>query len=127
MKFELFDLNEILENTLNIIDNKPVKLNTIKRLYEKLNMITIDDIEKNLYFLLVKRKDSMGKTGFIRGQYELNDIEYIIKLISTMTINERKSILVNNFDYLWNDIWRHNYKKGSLKDEYKKSKRNLIS
>jgi 8-oxo-dGTP pyrophosphatase MutT (NUDIX family) len=42
---------------------------------------------------------------FVRGKYELNNIEYICRLIGNMTLYERELLMVYTFDDLWNKVW----------------------
>jgi 8-oxo-dGTP pyrophosphatase MutT (NUDIX family) len=56
-------------------------------------------------YLMIQRKDSLSFMEFIRGKYEVNDIEYIKKLLTNMTITEREMIINDKFDDIWNYIW----------------------
>jgi 8-oxo-dGTP pyrophosphatase MutT (NUDIX family) len=66
-----------------------------------------DDKTNSIYpnYLMVQRKDSLSYVEFIRGKYELNNREYILKLFSNMIEKERDKIKDNDFDYLWNLMW----------------------
>jgi len=57
---------------------------------------------------MIQRKDSLSFMEFIRGKYETNDIEYIKKLLTNMTINERHMILNSKFEDIWNYVWYQN-------------------
>lgn len=59
----------------------------------------------NIEILLIKRKDSLAFVDFMRGKYNLDDIDYIINLFEKMTINERNNIKVKDFYELWNYLW----------------------
>ena len=66
-------------------------------------------IENNeIKYLMIQRKDSLSFMEFIRGKYETNDIEYIKKLLTNMTINERHMILNSKFEDIWNYVWYQN-------------------
>lgn len=56
-------------------------------------------------YLLVQRKDSLSYVEFIRGKYEVNNRDYILKLFCNMITEERIRIKNNDFDYLWNLMW----------------------
>lgn len=56
-------------------------------------------------YLMIQRKDSLCFMEFIRGKYETTDAEYIKKLLSGMTQDERQMILTMSFTDLWNCIW----------------------
>ena len=55
--------------------------------------------------LLIRRKHSIGYIEFIRGNYNINNIYYIKKLLSVMTIDEKNRLLNNKFEYLWKNLW----------------------
>lgn len=56
-------------------------------------------------YLLVQRKDTLGFVEFMRGKYNLENIQYINKLFEIMTEKERLLIIKYDFDYLWNKLW----------------------
>ena len=62
-------------------------------------------LRKNLKFLLIKRKHSLGFVEFIRGKYDFDNIEYLINIFSLMPLNEIDYIKTNNFENLWNNLW----------------------
>lgn len=68
----------------------------------------LNNINKNIKFLMVQRKHSLGFLEFIRGKYNTNNIDSIAFLIEQMTPNEIKKIKENDFDYLWNNVWNEN-------------------
>ena len=74
----------------------------LRGIYEPLNL-PIDP--KTVSVLMVKRKDSMSYVEFIRGKYEVSDLEYIKKLISNMTILEQHAICEEPFETLWSKLW----------------------
>ena len=55
--------------------------------------------------LMVRRKHSMAYTEFIRGKYEVENIEYIKKLISNMTVGEHLILANTEFQDLWTSHW----------------------
>lgn len=55
--------------------------------------------------LMVRRKDSMAYMEFIRGKYNLDDKDFVKRLISNMTIQEQKLISTETFDTLWTKLW----------------------
>ena len=54
---------------------------------------------------MVQRKDSLCYVEFIRGKYELNHKDYIMRLFQHMTNEERENIRANDFETLWNSMW----------------------
>ena len=55
--------------------------------------------------LMVRRKHSMAYTEFIRGKYDLEDLEYIKKLMSNMTLGEHMMLSTASFAELWTSHW----------------------
>jgi len=55
--------------------------------------------------LMVRRKDSMAFTEFLRGKYDLEQPTYIINLLSNMTKSEHAALRVLTFDELWTHHW----------------------
>lgn len=55
--------------------------------------------------LMVRRKDSMAFTEFLRGKYNPEDIEYIKKLLLNMTTQEQERLCVTGFEKLWKQLW----------------------
>lgn len=75
------------------------------------------------YFLLIKRKDTLGYVEFLRGKYEENNKEYLVKIFQTMTIGEIERIKTLEFSQLWNELWSHrNYKQYQTEFENSKLK-----
>uniref|UniRef100_A0A6C0CQ42 Nudix hydrolase domain-containing protein n=1 Tax=viral metagenome TaxID=1070528 RepID=A0A6C0CQ42_9ZZZZ len=65
--------------------------------------------EDKIEYLMIQRRDSLSFMEFIRGKYDLNNIEYIKRLMSNMTAFERELLLVDYFDDLWNKVWYQPY------------------
>lgn len=68
--------------------------------------------------LMVRRKDSLSYAEFMRGKYDPNDIEYLNRLFSNMTIPEQTAIVVKEFDTLWRKLWGDDH----LTNEYSVSR-----
>lgn len=62
--------------------------------------------KKEMEYLMVRRKDSLGYVDFIRGKYsEYNDYQ-LKKLIDEMTYQEIYNILHHDYHILWNNLWK---------------------
>lgn len=61
--------------------------------------------ENNPEFLMIRRKDTLGHVDFMRGKYSLNNKEYILNMLNQMTIDEKESLIQNDFSELWNKVW----------------------
>jgi 8-oxo-dGTP pyrophosphatase MutT (NUDIX family) len=46
---------------------------------------------------------------FIRGKYDLKNIDYIRQLFKDMTFDERQFIMNKTFNELWNHVWYQQY------------------
>ncbi len=79
---------------------------------------------KDIEFLLVQRKDTIGYIDFIRGNYS-NSIS-CENLIHEMINEEKNKIISNTFDSLWNDLWI-NHSSKIYRKEYEYSKRKFYS
>jgi 8-oxo-dGTP pyrophosphatase MutT (NUDIX family) len=55
--------------------------------------------------VMIRRKDSMSFAEFMRGKYDVNDKEYIGKLIGNMTMAEQSTIAYLPFDMTWRIAW----------------------
>ena len=80
----------------------------------------------SIKYLLIQRKDTLGFVEFMRGKYNLENIDYINRLFQIMTHNERILIISNDFDYLWNKLWMKQDNK-QYHNEYESSKNKFES
>ncbi len=108
-----------LEEPINLIFKK--NLESIS--YYDLNTIIINNIHKfneynnSIKFLLVNRRHSLNYIDFIRGNYNINDIDKINHMCSLMSSAEVDMIKTNNFNTLWCNLWLKNaYKKKYLEE-----------
>jgi|TARA_R110002072_G_scaffold159134_9_gene310200 8-oxo-dGTP pyrophosphatase MutT (NUDIX family) len=79
--------------------------------------------------LMINRKDSLCYIDFLRGKYNINDVEYIQILVDKMTINEKDKLMKNTFDDLWMSLWNLEELTKELveKNDYKEGKRKYES
>jgi len=61
----------------------------------------INDVE----VLMVRRKDSMSFTEFVRGKYDPLRIDYVRNLIENMTKSEIVRLVTEPFDQIWCKMW----------------------
>jgi 8-oxo-dGTP pyrophosphatase MutT (NUDIX family) len=74
-------------------------------------------------FLLIQRKDTLGKTDFMRGKYKKNgviDYSKLKCLIEEMTDKEKIEIITINKEKVWDNMWL-DQKAGIFKNEKKKA------
>ena len=55
--------------------------------------------------LMIQRKDSLCYIEFLRGKYDIYNINYIQILIDKCNIEEKKNILEKSFNILWKELW----------------------
>ena len=96
------------------------------------NLIFRKDTEEP-QVLMIQRKDSLCFIEFIRGKYDVYNIDYIQILIDKFTIDEKTEIINKSFDELWSTLWmidmnniqkNNDYNKGY--DKFKRLKDGFI-
>jgi ADP-ribose pyrophosphatase YjhB (NUDIX family) len=74
-------------------------------------------VNNNIQYLIVQRKHSLGYIEFIRGRYNINELETIFHLIRQMTPKEIENIKTKEFKELWEDLWKKtSYSKMYIKE-----------
>ena len=101
-------LENYLINNIKIF-NKNYKNNKFKCNFytwlENNSKMNTTEINYDIKFLMVQRKNSLGYLEFIRGRYNLDDINSISYLLEQMTPEEIELIINFDFDNLWNNLW----------------------
>ena len=116
------NIKSFVENQYNEINHDNINMN----LYvNNISPQTYKDLEnlgkiiKNIEFLLIERKHSLGYIDFIRGRYKLDNVDKINYLFQQMNDEEIKRISENDFDYLWNNLWNNDSERiQTLRKEY---------
>jgi 8-oxo-dGTP pyrophosphatase MutT (NUDIX family) len=72
-------------------------------------------------YLMVQRKDSLSFVEFMRGKYDVKNLEYLMKLFSNMIEEERNKIISYDFEELWKELWQDPVGKNFFR-EYNSSK-----
>lgn len=94
---------------------------------ENFNYCRLSNINKIKYykdkikFLLIQRKHSLNYIHFIRGLYDEYDFNQLKKMFGYMSKSEIEYIKNNNFDTIWNNLWKKTAKKKIYLKEYKLS------
>jgi len=108
-------------NNCGIIGHKFRDCNYPKTSY---GIVCTEKREKNTFFLLICRRNSLSYIEFIRGRYKMYDANMLFCLFKHMTIEERKDILEKEFDVLWDGLWINNkYRKTDTRSDYEKGKK----
>lgn len=64
--------------------------------------------EKQVEYLMVRRKDTLGYVDFMRGKYSVHNKSYIMNMLKQMTRKEKEKLLLLPFSELWKDLWGDN-------------------
>jgi 8-oxo-dGTP pyrophosphatase MutT (NUDIX family) len=93
---------------------------------EKIAMDELNGIpdEKNIEYLLIQRRDSIGFIELLRAKYRLTDLYYITEQICGITKYEREILLSKSFDELWVLLWGplNSFENKQHKQEYEQAK-----
>ena len=73
-------------------------------------------------YLMIQRKDTLGFVEFMRGKYNIENINYVYKLFEIMTKYERDKIQTQKFDDIWNKLWMNKTLR-QYRNEYENSKK----
>jgi 8-oxo-dGTP pyrophosphatase MutT (NUDIX family) len=107
-KIDNIDLNLIISFTKKIQNNYLFtndEIFKLKDLIKTLSLINSTNIHNYIDYLLVKRKNSLNYVEFLRGKYDIYNLDYLIKSFNFITKQEKDLIKNNDFNYLWNDLW----------------------
>jgi 8-oxo-dGTP pyrophosphatase MutT (NUDIX family) len=85
------------------------------------DMKTFCTYKDNIRFLMIRRKHTLGFLEFIRGRYNVGNVDGIIFLFSQMTSDEIKKISISTMEELWIESWHNNKIKTTYKHEYDES------
>ena len=83
--------------------------------------VNFHKLKETIKFIVIRRRYTLGYTNFIRGQYNLEK-NSLLDLINIMTLQEKEKIKLNEFDFLWKDLWMIEDINKNYYNEYEKSK-----
>ena len=84
----------------------PESLNQASELIKNEKYVSgYESILKEIKFLMIQRRDSLGFIEIMRGKYKITDYNYIKYHINSMTQKEHEKILTQDFDTLWLGLW----------------------
>ena len=61
--------------------------------------------KKEVEFLMICRRDTLGFIDFMRGKYSVYNKEYIMNMLTQMTIREKEMLKTLSFSQLWKILW----------------------
>ena len=73
--------------------------------------------ERELEYLLICRRETLGYIDFIRGKYQVQNKSYISNMIRQMTICEKSRLINSDFATLWSELWGDGYVNNKYKTE----------
>ena len=89
-------------------------------------IILVTYVNQKYYYLMIRRKDTLGYVDFLRGRYNETNEYHLQNIINEMTNKEKQNLLHKNFTLLWNDLWSiTNTNHSQYKQEEKHSKKKL--
>jgi len=109
--------NFLYNKYINIEDYNYKNLNFMNKIYKYKN---------DVKFLLIQRKHSLSYIEFIRGRYNEKDKCCIEKLFSLMAMNEIENIKNNDFQVLWDNLWKKTARNKAFLKELNISKSKFI-
>ncbi len=80
-------------------------LQKLAKIYETIKTIDEVNYDKIIRYLMVQRKHSICYVEFIRGKYDIENIDYIYNTIQYMTNEERIRLMTIPFQTLWIEMW----------------------
>ena len=86
------------------------------------NLAMIPYFYDKIKILMVRRKNSLNYIEFIRGKYDVDNIQHLTKVFGLMTRDENLKIASSNFDQLWNELWKKTAKSKIYQKEFYLSK-----
>jgi 8-oxo-dGTP pyrophosphatase MutT (NUDIX family) len=98
------------------MENKEINVNDIG------DMELFSLLKNTIKFLLIQRKHSVGFVEFMRGRYNLANVDGLIFLFKQMTPYELNLIKTSTFDVLWDYLWGPNKSNVSHFNDYTTSK-----
>ena len=122
-------IKDMLTNELSYLNNNNNNLYTLNENNDN-GIIINDQIDIELFckfknqikFLLIRRKHTLGFLEFVRGRYNIDNVDGIIFLFKQMTSEEINKINIFSFDEIWDDVWGDNKRKLLYQNEYITSK-----
>jgi 8-oxo-dGTP pyrophosphatase MutT (NUDIX family) len=73
--------------------------------------------KREIEYLMIRRKETLGYIDFMRGKYSVHNKEYIMNMLKQMTVSEKEQLLTLDFDTLWAGIWGNGFMSNKYKTE----------
>ncbi len=114
IQYENININTIikylkqLQNNISLSNYEVEDILHIRNILSENNMKD-NNFQESIKYLMIRRRNSLNYVEFIRGKYDLEDLEYLRNIANFLTIKEKEDILNYDFEYLWNNFWGDNY------------------
>jgi hypothetical protein len=117
IQYENININTIIKYLKHLQNNISLSNHEIEDIFRirnillenKKNNINDNNFNESIKYLMIRRRNSLNYVEFIRGKYDLEDMEYLRNIANFLTIKEKEDILNYDFEYLWNNFWGDNY------------------
>ena len=90
---------------LSIFEGDGEAIPKLNKIYETIKTIDETNYDKIIRYLMIQRKHSICYVEFVRGKYDIENIDYIYNTIQYMTNDERVRLMTIPFQTLWNELW----------------------
>lgn len=119
-------LSNIRNYLLNNSENK-IELTNTDIINSLKDIEMYSEYSNSIKFLMIQRKYTLGYIEFIRGRYQLDNVNGIIFLFQQMTQDEIDNIAKGDFDKLWYTFWDFTQLNSiNLINEYEKAKEKYL-
>jgi 8-oxo-dGTP pyrophosphatase MutT (NUDIX family) len=118
------DINDIINYSKKIQNNYLFSLdeiNKLKKIKYTISNLDLNKFDDIIEYLFIRRKNSLNYVEFMRGKYDLENINYLENILNLISTEEKELLLKNDFEILWNTLWEFNKKKNNNNIEYKNS------
>ena len=122
IKLNNININFLLNRTKKMIEGK-LSLSDYNKIKNLLENINEDYLDNNLKYLIIRRKNSLSMVEFLRGKYNIEDIDYLYNTFSLMTHSERNMVKTDSFDSMWLYLWNLKNSSHGYINEYELSKK----
>ena len=114
IQYENININTIIKYLKQLQNNILLSNHEIEDILRIRNILLENNMKDNNFqesikYLMIRRRNSLNYVEFIRGKYDLEDLEYLRNIANFLTIKEKEDILNYDFEYLWNNFWGDNY------------------
>lgn len=108
--YGLICVNTIKSDDISLLSKLSINTSNINYTND-VDMYNFSLLKSNIKFLMVQRRYTLGYIEFIRGRYNVDNVDGIGALFEQMIQSEIDKIGSNTYDMLWLDFWGNKHKK----------------